>query len=142
METAAQIMKSSVTTIGASQTLEQVANLLLDQGISGAPVVDQSNRLVGIVSEYQLLALVYDATLRDAPVSRIMTKEVFSVRPDTPMEQIANLFIVQRIRRVPVVDDQGVLLGIISRPDLLRHVVMTNFVCQPDGEQPVSYPSG
>ena len=135
METAAQIIQRSVTTIPSDLTLVQVAKLLLDRGISGAPVVDDEKRLIGIISEYQLLALVYDPLLKDAPITRIMTKEVFTVKEDTPLEKIANLFIVQRIRRVPVVDDEGRLLGIISRPDLLRHVVTTNFVYKRSEDQ-------
>ena len=61
-------------------TIDQTIQLLLDRQISGAPVVDDSGCLVGIVSEYQLLEVAYDLALCDRPVRDVMTKTPITVR--------------------------------------------------------------
>ncbi len=95
---------------------------LLKHKISGAPVVDSDGKLVGIVSEYQLLAVIYDEEFKNQPIKELMTKEVLTVEEETLLTEIANLFIVHRIRRLPVLRD-GELVGQISRRDIIRFAV-------------------
>jgi CBS domain-containing protein len=103
-----------------SQTIE----LLLEHGISGAPVVDGERALVGIISEFRLMQAIYDPLLKFSNVAELMTQDVVTVEEDTPVSAIANLMIWNRIRRVPVLR-KGVLVGLISRPDMIRFALET-----------------
>ena len=130
MLTAHHVMAKNVICIPWNTTVEDAARLLLDNRISGAPVTDDEDRLIGIISEYNLLATVYDPPLRSLPVTEFMTKEIFSVNVNTTLNDVANLFIVNRIRRVPVLED-GKVLGIVSRPELLRYVLESRSALEP-----------
>jgi CBS domain-containing protein len=122
MLTAKHVMTKNVVNILSGTTLREAAQLLLDRRISGAPVVSADGELVGIISEYNLLEMVYVPQLGSRPVDEFLTKEVFTVDVDTDLSQVANFFIMRRIRRVPVLD-KGRLVGIISRPELLRSLL-------------------
>ena len=122
MYTAKQVMQRNVVSLLPAATVEQAIRLLRELGFSGAPVVDRNGTLVGIISEFALLEIVYDPSIRTAPVSRFKTRDVLTVNEDTPLIDIATLFVRHRIRRVPVVRD-GRLVGVVSRPDLLSHVL-------------------
>jgi CBS domain-containing protein len=119
MTTAADIMRKDVICVRATTTVEQAARILLDKRISGAPVVDNDGHLVGIISEYNLLAMVYDPKTKSAPVGSFASKDVVSVKVDTKLSDVADLLVIQRIRRVPVLFN-GTVVGLISRPEMLR----------------------
>jgi CBS domain-containing protein len=122
MLSAKQVMKHNVVSVSPDATVEETIRLLRQLDISGAPVVDGDGMLVGIISDFALLGVVYDPKLRTAPVAELMTRDVLTVDEDTRLNEIADLFIGHRIRRVPVVRD-GRLVGVVSRPDLLKHVL-------------------
>lgn len=122
MHTAEQVMRRNVVSLLPMATVQQAIRLLRELGFSGAPVVDRNGTLVGIISEFALLEIVFDPSIRTAPVSRFMTRDVLTVNEDTALSDIATLFVRHRIRRVPVVRD-GRLVGVVSRPDLLSHVL-------------------
>jgi CBS domain-containing protein len=122
MLTARDVMTTDVITIYPEATVEEAIHILLLNQISGAPVVDDDARVLGIVSEFQLLEVVYNADARDENIQAFMTKEVVSVTPDAPLTAVANKLIVHRIRRLAVVEDDR-LVGLISRPDLLRYAI-------------------
>jgi CBS domain-containing protein len=115
-------MQRNVVSILSTSTVEQAICLLRQLGFSGAPVVDANGTLVGIISEFALLEIVYNPSIRKAPVSRFMTRDVLTVAEDTPLSDIATIFVRHRIRRVPVVRD-GQLVGVVSRPDLLGYAL-------------------
>lgn len=141
--TAREIMTSPVITSGPDATLDEIAGLMLTHRISGVPIVDAEGHLAGIVSERDLIeeekrthhlpklslfgmALVREGAVKDALLkartfraSEVMTRDVFTVRPDTPVSEIAGLLVREDINRVPVVDE-GEVVGIISRADLVR----------------------
>lgn len=121
-QTASDVMTKELVTVLPDTTAEEAILTLLKYKISGAPVVDAGGRLVGIVSEYQLLSVIYDEGFKLQPVKDLMTKEVLSVSSETQLTEIANLFIVHRIRRLPVLED-GELVGQISRRDIIRYAV-------------------
>jgi CBS domain-containing protein len=139
---AKDIMTGKVITITEDASVSDVANLLLDNGISALPVVDATGKLLGIVSEGDLmhrseagtgrrrswwLSLFTDANASAAQfvkehsrrVSDIMTRNVITAAPDTPVAEIAELLESNRIKRVPIVED-GKLVGIVSRANLVR----------------------
>jgi len=115
-------MTKNVVSVDQDCTVEHAIRTLLEHRISGAPVADGAGNLVGIISEFQLLELIYEPEMRTAPVSRLMTKDVLTVDEQTTLSDVASLFVVHRIRRVPVVRD-GRVVGLISRRDVLRRVL-------------------
>ena len=121
MLTARDIMTERVVTIRPTASVRSAIDRLLSEEISGLPVVDENDRLVGIVTEFALLAIAYDANVEKDQVGKHMTSDVLTVDIDDPIRKIADLFIVHRVRRVPVMD-KGRIAGLISRRDVLKAV--------------------
>jgi CBS domain-containing protein len=112
---ARDIMTASVLTVRPEATIGELAELLTTNRISGAPVTDADQRLVGIVTEADILR---NGTA-EGTVQSIMTPEVTSVSEDESLADIALLLFVKKINRVPVLGD-GRLVGIVSRGDIVR----------------------
>jgi CBS domain-containing protein len=119
MLTARAIMTSDVVTIPPDASIKDAIELLIEREISGLPVVDDDGHLVGVLTEFALLAMVYDQDVQNHPVSQHMTQDVITVDVDDPVTRIADLCIVHRIRRVPVTK-RGRLVGLVARRDVLR----------------------
>jgi CBS domain-containing protein len=119
-------MSSPAITVLANATTAQVADTLTHHRVSGAPVVDDAGTIVGLVSEYDLLAKA-GATAAD-----LMSAALISVSPQCPVEDVRHLLVDRRIHRVPVLD-QGRLVGIVSRSDVIA-IMATEWVCQVCGE--------
>jgi CBS domain-containing protein len=117
-------MHSEVVSIRPEATVEEAIELLLNHSISGAPVIDDAGRLCGIISQFQLLEVMYDPQVKTSRVRDFMTRNVLTVEEDSLLGSAVNLFVVHRIRRLPVVR-QGKVVGVISRSDLLRYFVNT-----------------
>lgn len=115
-------MTADVIHVSLQTRGEDAIRTLIDNSISGLPVVDDAGTVAGIVSEFQLLEVVYDARVKDMPVSELMTTEVLTVEGNTPLADVVSLFVMHRIRRLPVIQD-GKLAGIVSRGDILRYAL-------------------
>jgi CBS domain-containing protein len=113
--TAKDIMTKRVVTVSPRTTVKELTELLAAKKISGVPVVDEQKRVIGIATEADVLAHPGAKT-----VEEIMTKRVISVKPDTPVEEIAKLLAKKKIKRVPVIDEKGKLVGIVSRADIVK----------------------
>jgi CBS domain-containing protein len=122
MYRARDVMSTNVYTISPDATVEEAIRLLINRNVSGMPVVVEEGKLVGVISEYQLLEAIYTTDVMKMPVGEFATKDVMSVRENALLSDVANLFILNRIRRVPVVRDDRVV-GVISRRDLLRYIL-------------------
>src|SRR5829696_9133205 len=122
MLSAGAIMETDIVTSRPNVSIEAAIDTLLSEEISGLPVTDDDGRLVGVISEFALLAVAYDRRVKNHTVSQHMTRDVISVDIDDPISRIADLCIVHRVRRVPVMKD-GRLVGIISRRDVLRALI-------------------
>jgi len=120
------VMTTKVITVKEDQSKQQAARLLSQHRISGLPVVNDDGVLVGVVTEYDVIAK------EGQTVSDIMTRGVISVTPDTDLEEVSHILVHERIKRLPVLD-QGQLVGIVSRADLVREVAM-RWVCYVCGE--------
>ncbi|MBV8752840.1 MAG: CBS domain-containing protein [Hyphomicrobiales bacterium] len=139
---AAEIMTIGVHTVTPDVTVRDAARLLIEQGISGLPVVDGTGQLVGMVTEGDFMRRAETGTQRRRPrwleilvgpgrlasdyvrthgrkVAEIMTPEVVSVSADTPVQDVVNIMEKHRIKRVPVVRD-GAVVGIVSRANLVQ----------------------
>ena len=113
---------SDIIAISPQTTVREAIDTLISRRVSGLPVVDWDGKILGVVSEFALLDVVYEPAVASQPVGDYMTTDVISVGPDAPITKIADLFILHRIRRVFVVQD-GKLCGLISRRDLLKAAV-------------------
>lgn len=118
-------MRTNVVTLSPEQNLAQALDTLLRNQVSGVPVTDPDGRVLGIITEFAMLDLLFDPSYREKQVSEFMTTEVHTVDESEPAHRLAHMFALYRIRRVPVVRD-GVLVGMVSRRDLLRHSLDAN----------------
>lgn len=116
---AREIMTEDIVTITPDSSVKDAIDLLLLQEISGLPVTDQDGHLVGVITEFALLAIAYDPTIQHDTVAQHMTTNVLTVDADDPVHKVADLCIVHRVRRVPVMLN-GRLAGLIARRDVLK----------------------
>ncbi len=124
--TAGDIMSSPAITVAVNATPGQIADTLTRHRISAAPVIDDAGTVLGLVSEYDLLAKA------GAVARELMTTAVISVSVDTAIVDVRHLLVDRRIRRVPVLS-QGRLVGIVSRRDVVA-LMATEWVCEVCGE--------
>ena len=141
---ARDVMVAPVITVKPSTTVKEVAELFLEKRISAAPVIDSQEKLVGIVSEGDLLHRVEAGTERHRSwwlegfigndtlateyvkahgrkVSDVMTRKVITASPQTPLHEVATLMEKNAIKRVPILEN-GQLVGIVSRANLIQAV--------------------
>ncbi|PZU99611.1 MAG: poly(A) polymerase [Leptolyngbya sp.] len=118
--TARDLMSSPVRTIRPDTTIHEAQRILLRYGHSGLSVVDEGDRLIGVISRRDLdLALHHGFS--HAPVKGYMATTLKTITPDTPLTDIEHLMVTYDIGRLPVLH-QGALVGIVTRTDLLRHL--------------------
>jgi CBS domain-containing protein len=120
------VMSSPVVTVPPDAPLKAVAAILVEHGISAVPVVDDGDRLVGIVSEADLLTLEArhrpDSAARHGPphtAREVMTQSVYTLTQDTDAAAAARMMLRHNLKSVPVVAGDRVV-GIVARRDLLR----------------------
>jgi CBS domain-containing protein len=116
------IMTTKVVTLTPEASVEEAIDTLVDQRISGAPVVDAEGRLLGVLTEYHLLKIASFPSVQDMTVGELMTKAVWVISEDAHISVAADLLARHRIRRLPVVD-HGYVVGVISRRDVIRHLL-------------------
>lgn len=121
MLTAREIMTEGISTIQPEASVKDAIELLLKLGVSGLPVTDDRGHLVGVITEYALLAITYDHEVSGQTVAKLMTTEVLTVDANDPINKAADLCIIHRVRRVPVMEG-GHLVGLISRRDVLKAI--------------------
>lgn len=119
---AADIMTTNVITAKKDMVLTDVIGLLLRWHISAMPVVDEDDKMVGIVSEIDLVNLTFDGNARDTKVEEVMVTNIVSFSPDTKLADLVQTFSKRHLRRVPIVD-KGKVVGIVSRRDILRELL-------------------
>ncbi len=139
--TARDIMTAPVVTAKRATPLREVALLMADRGISGLPVLDDNNRVAGVISEKDFLARMgssgrttFMAVIADClkgsgcvalPIRAQKAEDIMSIppvtiSPDATLLEIAALLTERKINRLPVVGDSGELIGIVSREDIIR----------------------
>lgn len=142
---ATDLMTSFVVTVTPEATIEYAAQLMLQHRISGLPVTDSDGGVLGIVTESDLLRRAETGTdkrharwvslligpgrlaqeyvhTHGRKVGEVMTERVFTVTPETPLADLVALMETKHVKRVPVVD-QGRLVGIVSRADVMAALV-------------------
>jgi len=141
--TASALMKKDVVSISPESTLAEALDILEAAPFSGLPVVDDENHVVGVLSKTDVIAGVLGHTgrspgemvagmiyhylrskvdpskLGEVTVADVMTRRVHTVSPDTTVRRVARTMVRYEVNRIPVVDEDEKLLGIITRSDLL-----------------------
>jgi len=124
---ARDIMTRKVCTIHSEASAKEAAQLLDQMRISGLPVVDEDGKIIGIITEADIISKVDREGLC---VADIMSHEVTVVDEETPVSEIAMLLTERKIKRVPVVRD-GRLVGIVSRADIVHAVAQGHLIIRP-----------
>jgi CBS domain-containing protein len=124
---ARDIMTRKVCTIQPEASAQEAAQLLDQMRISGLPVVDEDGKIIGIVTEADIISKVNREGLL---VANIMSQEVIFVDEETLVSEIAMLLTDRKIKRVPVVND-GKLVGIVSRADIVHAVAQGHLIIRP-----------
>jgi len=115
---ARDIMTRKVYTIFPEASVQEVAQLLSRKSISGVPVIDNDGKMIGIVTEADIIGKVNREDLR---VADIMSAEIIVVDEETPVGEIAMLLTERKIKRVPVMR-HGKLVGFVCRADIVQAV--------------------
>jgi CBS domain-containing protein len=118
---AKDIMTRDVITANPTMTVRNLAAILIKNQISGAPVASKNGKIVGVVSEADILAK------KGKVVRAIMSKKVIRVSEETPVEEVAKLMMTYKINRVPVMRGDEVV-GIISRADVVSAIALGKHV--------------
>lgn len=143
--TVADVMRAEVPAVTPKDSIASVARLMVENRLSGLPVVD-NGEIVGIITEIDLIAREADVTVptivpwldalfvadagRDfdeemrqvlaVTAGELMSSPVINVRSAATLSQVATLMVEQRISTIPVVDDRSSLIGVVTRADLVR----------------------
>ncbi|PMP63307.1 MAG: hypothetical protein C0197_02995 [Caldimicrobium thiodismutans] len=147
--TVRDVMTEKVIAVREEASLKEVVSILSEKGISGLPVVDAQNRVIGIVTEADILSQMapgrklsfkeivrhligepvpkrLEEKISEIKVKDIMTSPVITIGPDADIRDVAIIFEQKRIKRLPVVDKDNRLIGIISRQDIVRAFASEN----------------
>jgi CBS domain-containing protein len=120
-------MSQPVVAIGPDATVAEAILALTRQHTGSMPVTDGTCRVVGMISEMELIDVAFDREVKNAPVCEFMSRDVQVVHGDESLSHAAQLFALFSFRRLPVVED-GKLVGIVSRCDLMNHALRTDEV--------------
>lgn len=118
------VMHADVVSVPPNALIEQALDLMLEFKVSGLPVIDDTGTLVGVISEYDALVLICDSTETYwpvEPVAGLMSTEVESVDVNLQLADLAQVFLNRSVRRLPVTD-QGRVVGIVSRRDVIKAI--------------------
>ncbi|MCS6896827.1 MAG: CBS domain-containing protein [Nitrospira sp.] len=114
------VMETKVQSVHPRTRGDVIASLMIE-GFGSVPVVDQRNKLIGIVSEHDLLAALDEGKdLGSVTAAEMMTGNPYSIPPATNLSTLVHVLRASDLVRVPVVDDTNRLVGIIARRDVLR----------------------
>jgi CBS domain-containing protein len=123
MITAKDVMNPWVVTTARETPIKQAIDLMLEYKVSGLPVVDNEGKLVGIITEKDILQLYNTFTpIENITVEKLMTAPVIHFDEDESLDDICQCLLEKDFRRVPVTSS-GKVVGIISRPDITRSIL-------------------
>ncbi len=149
MQTAKDIMTTPVISVTEDKTIQDVIDLIAEHCFSGVPVVNKDHEIIGIISDTDIIRYSHEtsvvpltnlsgwvsphadlsdlATMRKgleslhrSRVSKVMTKKVYTIKEDEPITEVAKIMNRRRINRLPVINNDNKLVGIVTRADLLQ----------------------
>lgn len=136
------VMTKGVISISKYDPVMQVADILMEKNISGLPVVDKDKKVVGIITQADILSMIgvsREHTFKDLlrhmlgeslperrmgdHVGDIMTSPALTIKPDANIAEAVKIMDEKKIRRLTVVDEKNMLIGILTRADILKAVI-------------------
>ena len=147
-----EVMNKYPVTIDKQAPISDVAELLVKYNLTAVSVVDESNKLIGIITEGDLLykkvrphvphyvnvlgaSIYYNGIgeynsqfkkLLASSVEDLMTKEVITAKPETEVEEVVAVMLDKHLKSMPVVDEEGVLIGSLGRLDIIKLIAKDN----------------
>jgi len=121
MLTAKAIMNMHVITVPEGEDIYEAIRIMVLNNITGLPVLRDDGTLAGIISEKDVLRLLYNIEDQPGTVAKYMTTDVVCFDQEDSLNDIAQSFVTNNFRRVPILS-QGKLVGIISRKDIIHHL--------------------
>jgi CBS domain-containing protein len=120
-------MSSDVRTLAAHESLERAAQIMWEHDCGCVPIVDHEQHLVGVITDRDICMGAYTqgGCLRDIPVHRCMSRAAHVCAPEDSLESAASRMGSQQVRRLPVVDGEGHVVGILALGDLARTIGST-----------------
>jgi len=137
------VMTKGVISISKFESVMQVADILTEKNISGLPVVDKDKKVLGIITQADILSMIgvsREHTFKDLlkhmlgeplqvrrvgdTVGDIMTSPALTIKPDANVAEAVKIMDEKKIRRLTVVDDKNTLIGIVTRADILKAVII------------------
>ena len=125
---AGDIMTQPAVAASRTTTARDIAIQMFLGGFSGMPVTERDGTIIGLVTEFDIIRAVRACKPVATTVAEaIMTRDVVTVDVATPLEEVVDVLEKQRFLRVPVIEN-GCLVGVVSRPDVLRWLIEPNFM--------------
>lgn len=118
---AKDIMTTEVVAVSKDADIYRAIRMMVENNVTGLPVIDKDRMLVGVVTEKDVLKLLYEVEDRPGKVEDYMTKAVVAFDQETEIGTVADGLAASHFRRVPILN-QGRLVGIISRKDVIKHI--------------------
>ena len=118
---AKDIMKTNVLAVTKGTDIYEAIRIMVAHNVTGLPVINNDRLLVGIVTEKDVLTLLYNIEDRPGRVTDFMTTTVVSFEQDEDLAVVAESLCANHFRRVPILN-RGKLVGIVSRKDVIRHI--------------------
>ncbi len=115
-----EIMEKEVISIDYSSSWEDALELLLNNSVGGAPIVDEDDCVVGIITERDIMVFLATRARYEGQVKDFMTRGVITAEPDMSIENAMKLMVKKRFRRLPVVKD-GILLGMLTSSTIVHY---------------------
>ena len=126
---AEQFMQDVVTSFRVEDTVDRLAGAMSEGGFGSVPILAKDGKLVGIVSEYDLLEAIEEGKeMTKVTAGEIMVKDPITVARNTPAMEIIHLLQERHFIRTPVVDADGKLAGVVSRRDIIQGYLRANKV--------------
>jgi CBS domain-containing protein len=124
MPKAKEIMTTEVVSVKKETPIYEAMELLLQNEITGMPVVDEDMNLVGIITEKDCLRLFHaDEEEKHKTVEHFMTQPAVYYKENDSLKTVCDFMIINYFRRVPVTNKKGKVVGILSRPDVIKYIL-------------------
>ena len=120
----AELMNRDVSTCQRDHTLDCTVRIMSEQDCGIVPVVDELSRVIGVITDRDVCIAAYTQgrPIQEIPAWSIMSRHVHTCRADDPIERAEQIMREYRVRRLPVTDGGGRLLGLLSLSDIARHL--------------------
>ncbi len=119
---AKDIMNEKFATVSLDTDVQKICSVLIKNKVSGLPVVEDGKKLIGFVSERDIIASICTRGVLKKKAKDIMIRKVLSVKEDTPVNKISKIFMERPFRYIPVIK-KGIIVGTVSRKQVINRLL-------------------